>query len=350
MLYFNTPANGILDPDCKAVLDEFYAAQYSDPAGYFMDWMINKKDGLKSKLARFIGCDDGELALVPNSSFAISSFCSGLPPKTKAMMLDLEYPSLYEPFRLQGFDMYKFSATDNYSWDMEALKDELVHLDIDVLAISHCQYLTGYLADLKDLGTFCREREIMFFVDATQSMGAEPIQMHDMNIDVLVASNYKWMNAGLGSAVMAISIEYQNKYPAKIGGFGSYVPTERGFEYRSSIRSYEPGHLALASLLCLEVTLNKRSLVNVLKIQEHNHGVAQLFRDGLKERGITFPGQSAPSSEHSAIVVADMDEADYARLQQMQVSVAFRGGRSRFGFHYHNTKEEIIEFFRRWDA
>lgn len=51
-----------------------------------------------------------------------------------------------------------------------------------------CVHLTGNSVDLKRIGNFCREHNLLFIVDASQTREANPgeIDMQAMNIDVLV--------------------------------------------------------------------------------------------------------------------------------------------------------------------
>jgi cysteine desulfurase / selenocysteine lyase len=349
LIYFNTPANGLLDSSSEKELEEYFDMQKVDPGSYFVNWMQENKPYIKEKFAKILNCLSSEIALVPNSSYAISSFCISLPSKFKVMMLDQEYPSLFEPFRLQGFEMFNYSSSNGYDWDYEAIKAKLIEDKIDVLTVSHVQYLSGYRVDLKELGRFCSESGILFIVDATQSLGALPVDVNKMHIDVLVASSYKWLNAGPGSAVLVLRQNILEKYPPRIGGFGSYVPTESGFVYQASISSYEPGHVAISSLVVLEGVLNSRIAADVEQIEEHNLSLAQYFRAKLEDRNVFALGLGSNPNYQSPIVSVDWDEIMWKKLTDLDIACSFRGGRIRFGFHFHNSKTEIDELFRRID-
>jgi len=347
LLYFNTPANGLLEASAKEKLELYYREQYSDPAAYFQEWMMNNKPALRRRFAELINCRGSELAFVPNTSYAMAAFCSSLPESTKVMMYDQDYPSVYQPFRLHGFEMSLFSAEEDNSWNLDMVKSKLLKDKIDVFALSHIQYLSGYKADVNDLGTFCRAHNILFLVDATQSLGAEQIDVQTMNIDVLVASNYKWMNAGLGSAVLFIREDLIESFPPAIGGFGSYVSDGDKFEYQSSIMSYEPGHLAIASLLCLEAVLEHRKSSSIQAISTENRKLSGQFRQLLAEHGWAQVGQHWDEKCKSAIVVAEGTIELQHNLLKLNIACSFRGGNIRFGFHQHNTAEELDEMFRR---
>ena len=62
-----------------------------------------------------------------------------------------------------------------------------------VLASSFVQYGSGFRADLDALGNLCRERDVFFFVDAIQGLGALPLDVQRSGIDALAADSHKWL-------------------------------------------------------------------------------------------------------------------------------------------------------------
>ncbi|MDR7521304.1 MAG: aminotransferase class V-fold PLP-dependent enzyme [Armatimonadota bacterium] len=78
----------------------------------------------------------------------------------------------------------------------------LGHVDMDALcaaidgrtravSISHVQWASGHLVDVGRLGQICRSCGILLVVDAIQSLGATPVDVQQMQADVLVAGCYK---------------------------------------------------------------------------------------------------------------------------------------------------------------
>ncbi|MEA1940025.1 MAG: aminotransferase class V-fold PLP-dependent enzyme [Candidatus Caldatribacteriota bacterium] len=69
-------------------------------------------------------------------------------------------------------------------------------MDEQKLAVSVCSFepSSGFRCDLHKLGEVCKERNVNFAIDTTQSLGAMELGVREMNIDVMVASSYKWIN------------------------------------------------------------------------------------------------------------------------------------------------------------
>src|SRR5438477_11185212 len=70
-----------------------------------------------------------------------------------------------------------------------------------LIALSHVEYASGQRHDLATIGRFCRERGILFCVDAIQSMGVLPIDVRAMKLDFLSADGHKWLLGPEGAGV-----------------------------------------------------------------------------------------------------------------------------------------------------
>ena len=76
---------------------------------------------------------------------------------------------------------------------VDRLMDEARHPRTRVVTVSHVEYASGQRLDIRAIGQFCRQRGILFCVDAIQSLGVLPIDVHEMCIDVLATDGHKWL-------------------------------------------------------------------------------------------------------------------------------------------------------------
>lgn len=68
---------------------------------------------------------------------------------------------------------------------------EAIEDDTFIVSIMHVNNEIGVLNDVASIGRICRERSVFFHVDAAQSVGKVPVNVDDLNIDMLSISGHK---------------------------------------------------------------------------------------------------------------------------------------------------------------
>ena len=242
-IYFNTSACGIISPKVMASGFKFYEQLAQNTSVAAEKWRIEESPRIRENIANFLGVAPHNIAMVPNFSFGMISIIQALKGTEKILMYKHDYPSLIDPLTLNGFDITWFDSADGFHIDLDDIKESISKNKIEVLIISHVQWLSGFQIDLKKLGEICKASNTLLIIDGTQSMGALPINLSEMAVDVFISSSYKWMNAGFGTGVLYMNDAFLEKYPAKIGGYNSYIFKDHKMVYEPSMRSYEPGHV-----------------------------------------------------------------------------------------------------------
>ena len=90
-----------------------------------------------------------------------------------------EHKAVTDPFsawQKQGFDVTWLDPEADGLLDIEKLKAALRD-DTQLVSIMHVNNETGVTQDIAALGSLCRERDVLFHVDAAQSVGKLPIDL-----------------------------------------------------------------------------------------------------------------------------------------------------------------------------
>lgn len=90
----------------------------------------------------------------------------------------------------EGFEVTYLEPKSDGLIDLEELKNAMRE-DTILVSIMHVNNEIGVIQDIKAIGQLCRERKIIFHTDATQSVGKLPINVHEMNIDLMSMSSHK---------------------------------------------------------------------------------------------------------------------------------------------------------------
>jgi cysteine desulfurase len=90
----------------------------------------------------------------------------------------------------QGFEVTYLPVDAEAMLDMETLK-KAIRKDTILITIMHVNNEVGTILPIKEIGAIAKENNILFHVDAVQSFGKLPINVNQMNIDMLSASGHK---------------------------------------------------------------------------------------------------------------------------------------------------------------
>jgi selenocysteine lyase/cysteine desulfurase len=241
------------------------------------------------------------------------------------------------------FDISWVGDTDGFEIDSKELKRQLLSGRIDILAISHVQWLTAFKIDVLDIGQFCSEHDITFILDTTQSLGAVPVHLSSHPIDVLICSNYKWMNAGFGTGIMYLSESFMRKYPPVVAGSNSYSYATGTFNFEPSIMNFEPGHLNMPGLLILEKAIEQKLQQGIENIALHNLRLLQLLVDRIEPSLVL--GTREMQQRSSIVMLKDPGHL-FDRLTNSGVVAIKRGANIRISIHFYNTENEVRQLIQ----
>lgn len=90
----------------------------------------------------------------------------------------------------EGYEVTYLEPLENGLVDLDVLK-AAIRDDTIVISIMHVNNEIGVIQDIKAIGELTRERKIIFHVDAAQSPGKVPVDVEDMQVDLMSLSAHK---------------------------------------------------------------------------------------------------------------------------------------------------------------
>ncbi len=90
----------------------------------------------------------------------------------------------------EGFEVTYLPVQENGLLDLDVLKNAIREdtLMVSVMAVNN---EIGTIQPLKEIGTICREKGVFFHTDAAQAFGKIPLDVEEMNIDLMSISAHK---------------------------------------------------------------------------------------------------------------------------------------------------------------
>jgi len=319
-------------------------------ATYYPQWN-EVETCLRSNLASLINADSpDDIALVKNTSEALSMVAYGLDWKTNDNIVtsDEEFPSnriVWESLANKNVYLKQVKLENSPEEALIAALDENTRL----LAISSTQYSSGINLDLVKLGKACKERDILFCVDAIQTIGALQFDVQKIQADFVMADGHKWLLAPEGLALFYCHSKIRSQL--KLNEYGWHMTKDmynfnaKQWEIADTGRRFECGspnmlgiHGFNASVsLLLEIGMDK---VEALLL-ENTEYCFSLLRKNTNAEIITpqTQGQFAGivTFKHKVI---DNNEL-FEKLWSKDIICAKRGEGIRYSPHFYTSKNAI---------
>jgi cysteine desulfurase/selenocysteine lyase len=345
-VYFNHAAVGPLSVRAHEAMAKHAVDQRDFGALHWREWYA-EIDRVRESAARLIGARADEIAILKNTSEGLSFVAEGLRWKEGDNLVTsaMEFPSNWTPWkRLEGRGVECRVAAEPTVGAIEPLLDGRTR----IVTISSVAFYNGFTADLDAIGELCSRRGVLFCVDAIQSVGVLPIDVHRAKIDFLAADGHKWMCGAEGAAIFYAAADKREQLDVLEIGWtnierqGKFIGT--GTTLVADARRFEAGSLNTNGVYGLRAAIDLLLEIGIETIAEQALAVAALLAEGLDSIGWQV---ASPRPVRSAIVGATPPNVEksllwwHRQLEENGVVSAPREGLLRFSPHFYNDASDV---------
>ena len=308
----------------------------------------------RARASELLGADPGEVALIGPTTTGISAVAAGLDWQKgdEVLIYQGDFPVNVYPWQAlesRGVTVRRLSTPTLGEITPDLVVEQLT-AKTRLVALASCHFISGYRIDHDAIGRLLRERDVLFCLDAIQTLGAFPTTVE--HVDFLAADAHKWLLGPCAAGVFYVRRDLQDRLAPQAFGWNNvrcpnYVAQET-MNLRSDARRYEAGSfniLGIAGLnaalgLLLEVgidaiaadlTAKRTGLAAALKAK----GYEVFFPEGQQTGGITSCWREGTDMK----VVGE-------RLAAENIIASVRGDRAgrdylRLSPHFYNTSSDL---------
>jgi len=321
-------------------------------AAEYPQWLKIERE-LRGRLRRLIHAESVEdIALVKNTSEGLSLIAYGLDWRSgdNVVITDQEFPSnriVWESLGQFGVEVRQAALSQESTPEASVIAriDERTRL----ASVSSVQYGTGLRLDCGRIGRVCRENDVLFCVDAIQSLGAICFDAQACQADFVVADGHKWMLGPEGLAVFYSTPEARNRL--RLNQYGWHMVQHAGdfdrmdWQVATSAKRFEPGSPNMLGIHALNASLSLLEEVGMERVEQSVLANAAYLIELVQANSELELITPIKEDDHAGIVTFRHRRVDHAalfrHLTNHKVVCAQRGGGIRFSPHFYTTQKRI---------
>lgn len=223
------------------------------------------------------------VAFTSNSTEALNISLNGcLSRGDHVITTELEHNSVLRPLyalREKGIDLSIIPSDINGILNYSQIEKE-IKSTTKAIVCTHGSNLTGNLIDINLIGEICKKNNLLFILDASQTAGVFPIDMHKFNIDIVCFTGHKSLMGPQGTGGVCIKDNLPIR-PLKTGGSGSHSYSKsHPLEMPDALEAGTVNSHSIAGLLA---GLEFIEEIGIEKIREKELSHMWKFYNGIKD-------------------------------------------------------------------
>lgn len=293
-LFFNS-AGSSLPPASVTQTVVSYLKEEEQIGGYKLAAL--KADEIQQtyvELAKLVACKPHNIALAYNATDAYARAMSSIAFEAGDVILttDDDYVSNQLAFlslkKHYGVNISRVRCLASGDLDMNDFEEKIKSLRPKLVAVTHVPTNSGLVQDVVAVGKLCRQYDILYLVDACQSVGQLVLDVTEIGCDFLSATGRKFLRGPRGTGFLYISdkVLQSDMAPLYLDLRGSYWISEDQFKVMDNARRFELWEQPYALVLGMGEAARYANQVGMQEIEDHN----QQLRQRLAEHFAAIPG------------------------------------------------------------
>src|SRR5215475_1095885 len=326
-----------------------------DPEDYPI-WGYAAWNDFRDPLAKFVGCNRDEIALLRNATEANSYIANGvdLKPGDEVLMTDQEHPGGEHPWNLRakryGIVVRKVTLPKPVPDAQMVLNlfSEAITSRTRVLFFSHITTVTGVVLPAKQLCALARSKGILSAVDGAHVPGMMKLDLHDLGCDMYSSSPHKWLQATKGTGFLYVRDDV-------IDRLWSTIATEGWDDKRLRAERFQRiGSSNVPALCGLRASIEFANAIGMDRIERRHRHLADYILSEMQKRGAESWTSPDPALRCGivSVNVPPVVRMDLENWMWTIHKIRIRGGdphKLRLSTPYYLQKKDIDGFLDKFD-
>jgi selenocysteine lyase/cysteine desulfurase len=310
---------------------------------------------LRGLLAQLVGSPPGQIVLGNSTSYGLHLVANGLDWQDgdEVLVIEGDYPATILPWqRLDRLGVRVRPLRPAGDLLSAAELTAAIGPRTRLLAVTWVDSFTGRTLDLHELGAVCRQAGVLFLVNASQALGARPLDVSATPVDAVVACGYKWLCGPYGTGFAWLHPDLLDRlrpqqayWLAMQAGRGLDQMRETSVRDDLGVRAFDvfcPAGFAttLPWIASLELFLG----TGIGTIADWDQRLVDRLLAGIDPERYRLISPASGPARSTLVVLSAVDGSSdqrHRRLSEAGIDIAYREGNLRVSVHLFNEPAEV---------
>lgn len=304
--------------------------------------------------------DYNRVVTIPSVSYGLATVANNIELKKgdEILVVAEQFPSNFYIWKALA-DTYEATIRtikqpeDKSLWN-SAILDQISEKTA-LVAMAQIHWANGFIFDLKAIRKKTKNYDALLVIDGSQSVGAMPFSVEDIQPDALVCASYKWLFGPYGCAYAYYSAYFDNGKPieqnwsTRLGSEDFSKLTQYQSEYKPLANRYSVGQSGSFIYVKMQIAALKEILkINPQDLQDYCHSISKTALEDLAQINFYSDAPEFRAKHMFGIKTPKTINLEHLKevLKAANIHVSFRGEYIRISCHLFNTKahfEKLVD-------
>src|SRR3989449_653615 len=347
--YFNTCSLGALSTRVASAVRQFTELwDASGAAAWYGPWLA-EIERRRERFAGLIGGWPDEIAIFPSVTTALTAVASAFDyrARPRVVISDLEFPTTVYQWMVKepgGVALEMIHSPDRLTIPVDEYA-RAADAHTQLLVASHVYFTSGVIQDIAAVARVAHQHGAHCLIDAYQSIGQLPADVHAAGVDFLITGGLKWLLGGPGVAYLYVRRDLAVQLrPTDVGWFAhrdQFAFDIQRFTYADDARRFEGGTPPVAAVYAGRAGIDIVAELGVSRIRTRQIELVSAVVDEARRLRLR-PRTPAHTEELAGIVTIPRDDpqAGGAAVSPTGILLHARPGLLRLSPDFYNTPEK----------
>ena len=315
------------------------------------DELFTFLEKLRGQLAKLVKAESAKnIAFVQSTTVGLNILAHGLKLQKgdRILLTDCEFPANVFPFLNLQKDGIMVDFVKNKNGRIP-LEDVLSNIkpETKLVSLSLVEFFSGFRHDAEKIGAFCREKGIVFALDAIQALGAVAADVQKWKVDFLSAGGQKWLMSPMGTGFIYIAPHLLDKLEIVNLGWLGMKDAWNFFDYTirplDSAAKFEQGSFPFVALEGFMPAVKMFNSIDQTELENRIRSLSGYLIEKLTEHDFDVFTPQNPK-ERAGIVLFTSNhnnEEIHQKLKEKRITISLRENHLRISPHFYNNENDL---------